>query len=42
MELTANALQVVEANQNILFTDTAIAGQVAAPFYIVLAVDQLL
>lgn len=26
MELTANALQVVEANQNILFTDTAIAG----------------
>lgn len=26
MELTANALQTVEANQNILFTDTAIAG----------------
>lgn len=26
MELTANALQAVEANQNILFTDTAIAG----------------
>lgn len=26
MELTANTLQVVEANQNILFTDTAIAG----------------
>lgn len=26
MEITANALQTVEANQNILFTDTAIAG----------------
>lgn len=26
MELTANALQAVEANQNVLFTDTAIAG----------------
>ena len=26
MEITANALQTVAANQNILFTDTAIAG----------------
>lgn len=26
MELTANALQTVEANQNILFTDTVVCG----------------
>lgn len=26
MELTANALQTVEANQNVLFTDTAVCG----------------
>lgn len=26
MEITANALQVVEANQNIIFTDTAVCG----------------
>ena len=26
MEITANALQVVEANQNIIFTDTAVRG----------------
>ena len=26
MELTANALQTVEVNQNILFTDTAVSG----------------
>ena len=26
MEITANALQVVEVNQNIIFTDTAVCG----------------
>lgn len=26
MEITANALQTVEANQNVLFTDTAVSG----------------
>lgn len=26
MELTANALQTVEANQNVIFTDTAVCG----------------
>lgn len=26
MEITANALQTVEANQNVLFTDTAVCG----------------
>ena len=26
MEITANALQVVEANQNVIFTDTAVCG----------------
>lgn len=26
MEITANALQIVEANQNVLFTDTAVCG----------------
>lgn len=26
MEITANALQVIEANQNIIFTDTAVCG----------------
>ena len=26
MEITANALQTVESNQNVLFTDTAVAG----------------
>ena len=26
MEITANALQIVEANQNVIFTDTAVCG----------------